>query len=143
MRQDVYKHVIMNKHLNIHSIYDASTGGIFHDTVVNDIDLICWILGEYLTCVAIQASTLTPEIADIGDYDTIVITLNFPSGTLGIIDISHLSTHGYDQRVEVRHTPLPLRHFYIKSVVWLSSSYLVTACKPMQSGVKMQPFLDQ
>lgn len=57
-----------------------------------------------------------PEIADIGDYDTVVITLKFPSGTLGIIDISRLSSHGYDQRVEVRHTPLALRHF-IKSVV--------------------------
>ena len=97
----------MNKHFHIHSIYNASTGGIFHDTAVHDIDLICWILGEYPTCVATQASTLTPEIADIGDYDTVVITLKFPSGTLGIIDISRLSSHGYDQRVEVRHTSCP------------------------------------
>jgi len=106
----------MNKHLNIHSVHNASTGGIFHDTAVHDIDLICWILGEYPTCVATQASTLTPEIADIGDYDTVVITLKFPSGTLGIIDISRLSSHGYDQRVEVRHTSCPPEHF-IKSVV--------------------------
>lgn len=81
---------------------NTSTGGIFHDTAVHDIDLMCWILGEYPTCVATQASTLTPEIADIGDYDTVIITLQFPSGTLGIIDISRLSSHGYDQRVEVR-----------------------------------------
>jgi myo-inositol 2-dehydrogenase/D-chiro-inositol 1-dehydrogenase len=97
----------MNEHLNIHNIYNAPAGGIFHDTAVHDIGLICWILGEYPTCVATQASTLTPEIADIGDYDTVVITLKFPSGTLGIIDISRLSFHGYDQRVEVRHTSCP------------------------------------
>ncbi|PNF29102.1 putative oxidoreductase YrbE [Cryptotermes secundus] len=81
--------------------YLRSSSGIFHDTAVHDIDLICWILGEYPTCVATQASTLTPEIAEIGDYDTVVITLQFPSGTLGIIDISRLSSHGYDQRIEV------------------------------------------
>jgi predicted dehydrogenase len=114
--------VIMNKHLTIHSINNASTGGIFHDTAVHDIDLICWILGEYPTCVTTQASTLTPEIADIGDFDTVIITLKFPSGTLGIIDISRLSSHGYDQRVEVRHnTPVASRHF-IKSAVRLWSS---------------------
>jgi myo-inositol 2-dehydrogenase/D-chiro-inositol 1-dehydrogenase len=82
--------------------YLISTGGIFHDTAVHDIDLMCWILGEYPTRVAAQASTLTPEIANIGDYDTVVITLQFPSGTLGVIDISRLSPYGYDQRVEVR-----------------------------------------
>jgi len=54
---------------------------------------------------------LSPEIADIGDYDTVVITLKFPSGTLGIIDISRLSSHGYDQRVEVRHTSCPQTHY--------------------------------
>lgn len=70
---------------------------------MHDIDLMCWILGEYPTRVAAQASTLTPEIANIGDYDTVVITLQFPSGTLGIIDISRLSSHGYDQRIEVRY----------------------------------------
>lgn len=81
--------------------YLRGSSGIFHDTAVHDIDLICWILGEYPNCVATQASTLIPEIADVGDYDTVIITLKFPSGTLGIIDISRLSSHGYDQRVEV------------------------------------------
>ncbi|XP_069699337.1 myo-inositol 2-dehydrogenase-like [Periplaneta americana] len=81
--------------------YLRTSSGIFHDTAVHDIDLVCWILGEYPTQVATQASSLTPEIADINDYDTVVISLQFPSGTLGIIDISRLSSHGYDQRVEV------------------------------------------
>ena len=93
----------MNKHLNICSIYHASTGGIFHDTAVHAIDLICWILEECPTCVATQASAPTPEIADIVDYDTVVITLKFPNGTLSIIDISRLSSHEYDQHVEVTH----------------------------------------
>jgi predicted dehydrogenase len=44
----------------------------------------------------------TPEIAAIGDYDTVAVVLSFPSGTLGIIDLSRNSTYGYDQRLEVR-----------------------------------------
>jgi len=95
---------------------NMSTGGIFHDTAVHDIDLMCWMLGEYPTCVATQASTLTPEIADIGDYDTVVIMLQFPSGTLGVIDISRLSSHGYDQRVEVR-CPSSSHHLWLHGIL--------------------------
>ena len=78
-------------------------GGIFQDTAVHDIDIMCWILGEYLTCVTAQGSALAPEIAEIGDYDTLFIILKFPSGTLGLIEISRHSSHGYDQRIEVSY----------------------------------------
>ena len=58
------------------------TGGIFHD-----ID-IYGKLGKYPTQVAAQGTALTPEIANIGDYDTVFITLKFPSGSLAVIEIS-------------------------------------------------------
>ena len=76
-------------------------GGVFHDTVVHDIDSMCWILGEYPIRVTAQGSALAPEIAELGDYDTVFVTLKFPSGTLGLIEISRHSCYGYDQRVEV------------------------------------------
>lgn len=55
------------------------------------------------TCsqVAVQAHAHIPEIKAIGDYDTVVMSLHFPSGTLGIVDISRNSSFGYDQRLEV------------------------------------------
>lgn len=41
-----------------------------------------------------------PEIKAINDFDTVVITLYFPSGTIGMIDNSRNSCYGYDQRLE-------------------------------------------
>lgn len=51
--------------------------------------------------VATQAYAHIPEIKAINDYDTVVVTLHFPSGTLGVIDLSRNSPYGYDQRLEV------------------------------------------
>ncbi|KAJ9594221.1 hypothetical protein L9F63_014381 [Diploptera punctata] len=81
--------------------YLRTSSGAFHDTAVHDIDMICWMLGEYPIRVSAQGSAMAPEIAELGDYDTIFITLKFPSGTLGLIEISRHSSHGNDQRVEV------------------------------------------
>ncbi|XP_006618491.1 uncharacterized protein LOC102675776 [Apis dorsata] len=81
--------------------YLRISGGIFHDCMVHDIDIITWVLGEYPVKVATQAYAHIPEIKAINDYDTVVVTLHFPSGTLGVIDLSRNSPYGYDQRLEV------------------------------------------
>ncbi|KAK2576661.1 hypothetical protein KPH14_005323 [Odynerus spinipes] len=80
--------------------YLKSSGGIFHDCMVHDIDMITWILGEYPIKVAVQAYAHIPEIQAINDFDTVVATFHFPSGTLGVIDLSRNSSLGYDQRLE-------------------------------------------
>lgn len=51
--------------------------------------------------VSAQAHAHIPEIKAIGDHDTVVVALYFPSGTLGMVDISRNSSYGYDQRLEV------------------------------------------
>ena len=76
--------------------------GMYHDCGVHDIDLICWVLGEEPVGVMAQGTTMDPEIAAIGDVDTISIILKFPSGVLANIDLSRHSSYGYDQRLEVR-----------------------------------------
>ncbi|KOX73393.1 putative oxidoreductase YrbE [Melipona quadrifasciata] len=81
--------------------YLKISGGIFHDCMVHDFDIITWILGEYPVKVSAQAYAHIPEIKAIGDHDTVVVTLYFPSGTLGMVDISRNSSYGYDQRLEV------------------------------------------
>jgi len=81
--------------------YLKISGGIFHDCAVHDIDMIIWILGEYPIRVAVAATTNIPEIAEIDDFDTVAIVLTFPSGTVGMIDLSRYSNYGYDQRLEV------------------------------------------
>lgn len=42
-----------------------------------------------------------PEIREIKDFDTVGIIFQFPSGTLGMVDISRNAVYGYDQRLEV------------------------------------------
>jgi len=81
--------------------YLKISGGIFHDCGSHDIDLCRWIAGEDPTEVYAAASTFREEIKAIDDYDTIMITLKFPSGAIGSIDLSRKAAYGYDQRMEV------------------------------------------
>jgi myo-inositol 2-dehydrogenase/D-chiro-inositol 1-dehydrogenase len=81
--------------------YLSTSGGIYQDCIVHDIDLICWILGEFPISVTSQAHCFRPEIAAIDDFDTVAVTMKFPSGALGIIDVSRFAVYGYDIRLEV------------------------------------------
>ena len=82
--------------------YAKFSGGMYHNMAIHDIDLLCWMLGEEPVGVFAQGTTFDPEIQSVGDVDTIIITLKFPSGTLAVLDLSRHSSYGYDQRVEVR-----------------------------------------
>ncbi|XP_012265616.2 inositol 2-dehydrogenase-like [Athalia rosae] len=81
--------------------YLKTSGGIFHDCMVHDIDMMTWILGELPTRIVVQAHAHIPEIEEINDYDTVAATFHFPSGTLGMIDLCRSCNYGYDQRLEV------------------------------------------
>jgi len=80
--------------------YLKMSGGIFHDCLVHDIDMITWVVGEYPDKVSVLADANIPEIKAIGDFDTVAVNMHFPSGTLGMIDLSRNSSYGYDQRLE-------------------------------------------
>ena len=77
-------------------------GGFYHDCAVHDIDLVCWIVGEFQSSVFVQAHAHNKDIKEMGDVDTTLITLTFPSGVLASIDLSRNASYGYDQRCEVR-----------------------------------------
>ncbi len=62
--------------------YLKTSGGIFHDCMVHDIDLMSYILGEYPIEVFSYANALIPEIAGIDDFDNIVSTFKFKSGKI-------------------------------------------------------------
>jgi len=81
--------------------YLKISGGIFHDCGSHDIDLCRWILNEDPIQVFAMASAFRKEIADINDFDTVLITLKYPSGAIGSIDLSREAVYGYDQRIEV------------------------------------------
>ncbi|CAH2063355.1 unnamed protein product, partial [Iphiclides podalirius] len=81
--------------------YLRTSGGVFHDCLVHDFDMSCWVLGELPIRVQATASALIPEVKAINDFDTIAFLLTFPSGAIAIGDNSRYSAYGYDQRLEV------------------------------------------
>jgi len=81
--------------------YIKTSCGIFHDCIVHDLDMVCFIQPETPAEVFAWGSTFMAPIREVGDLDTVIVALRFPSGTLATIDISRKSVYGYDQRVEV------------------------------------------
>lgn len=81
--------------------YLKTSGGIFHDCAIHDIDVICWMLDEYPVSVSAQAHAFVSGIRGIDDFDTVGILFKFKSGAIGLIDLSRFSVYGYDQRLEV------------------------------------------
>jgi myo-inositol 2-dehydrogenase/D-chiro-inositol 1-dehydrogenase len=81
--------------------YIRTSGGIFHDCIVHDLDLVRHIAREEPVEVFAFGSSFIPAIRGLGDLDTVLVACRFASGALASIDISRKSAYGYDQRVEV------------------------------------------
>jgi myo-inositol 2-dehydrogenase/D-chiro-inositol 1-dehydrogenase len=81
--------------------YLKISGKIFHDCGSHDFDLCRWITGEDPIEVSSYASAFNPDIKALNDWDTVVVTMKFPSGALGVVDLSRKAAYGYDQRIEV------------------------------------------
>jgi myo-inositol 2-dehydrogenase/D-chiro-inositol 1-dehydrogenase len=76
--------------------------GLFRETMIHDLDVARWLLGEEPIEVYAAASCLTdPRIAEAGSVDTAIVTLRTRSGALCAINNSWRSVYGYDQRAEV------------------------------------------
>jgi myo-inositol 2-dehydrogenase/D-chiro-inositol 1-dehydrogenase len=81
--------------------YVATSGGLFRDMMIHDLDMARFLLGEEPTEVTAIASCLVdPAIGTAGDVDTAVVTLRTASGRLCQISNSRRATYGYDQRIE-------------------------------------------
>lgn len=83
--------------------YIETSGGIFRDMTIHDLDLARFMLGEEVTQVQATGSRLvSPALMEAcGDYDTVVVTLRTASGKQAVITNSREAVYGYDQRVEV------------------------------------------
>lgn len=82
--------------------YVQSSGGLFRDMMIHDLDMARWLLGEEPVEVFATASCLIdPEIGKNGDVDTALVTLRTASGKLCQISNSRRAAYGYDQRLEV------------------------------------------
>jgi myo-inositol 2-dehydrogenase/D-chiro-inositol 1-dehydrogenase len=82
--------------------YLRSSGGIFRDQTIHDFDMARYVTGSEITQVhAMGAVRVDPAIAEVGDYDTVAVTLRHADGCITMIDNSRRAGYGFDQRVEV------------------------------------------
>lgn len=83
--------------------YIETSGGIFRDMTIHDLDLARFMLDEEVTHVtATGARLVAPALMErCGDYDTVTVILTTASGKQAIITNSREAVYGYDQRVEL------------------------------------------
>lgn len=81
--------------------YIRTSGGIFRDMMIHDIDLAIFLSGEYPQEVWATGSAMISKMcADVADYDTTSAILKMPSGAIATHSLSRRSPVGFDQRVE-------------------------------------------
>lgn len=82
--------------------YVRTSGGLFADMMIHDLDMARFLVGSEVTSVyARGAVRISTEIGAAGDVDTATVMLTFANGALGTIENSRQAVYGYDQRVEV------------------------------------------
>jgi myo-inositol 2-dehydrogenase / D-chiro-inositol 1-dehydrogenase len=81
--------------------YVETSGGLFRDMMIHDLDMARFLLGEEPVEVSAIASCLVdPAIGAAGDVDTALVMLRTASRRLCQISNSRRATYGYDQRIE-------------------------------------------
>lgn len=82
--------------------YIETSGGIYADMMIHDLDMARFLLNEEPTEVyAVGSNLVDPAIGEAGDVDTAAVTLKTKSGAICQITCSRRASYGYDQRVEV------------------------------------------
>ncbi|MTH97504.1 inositol 2-dehydrogenase [Roseibium sp. RKSG952] len=90
--------------------YIKTSGGLFRDMMIHDLDMARFILGEEPVQVfAVGAALVDPAIGDAGDVDTAAVTLTTARGRICQISNSRRASYGYDQRLEVHGSKGMLR----------------------------------
>ncbi len=82
--------------------YLRVSGGQFKDQAIHEFDVARWLIGREVEEVYAAGSVLVePAVAEIGDVDTILTTLRYEGGALGMVDNCRQSVYGYDVRAEI------------------------------------------
>jgi myo-inositol 2-dehydrogenase/D-chiro-inositol 1-dehydrogenase len=79
-----------------------SSGGIFLDMNVHDVDLARWFLGAEVESIhAMGGSFVHPEFEAVGDADNTVALARFAGGKMAVISASRTAFHGHDTHTEI------------------------------------------
>lgn len=82
--------------------YLPSSGGIFRDLLIHDLDAVPWLVGEPVVEVYASGSVQVNEaFAEADDVDNAVVLLKFAGGTHAVLSGGRHDPLGYDHRIEV------------------------------------------
>ena len=90
--------------------FAATSGGIFLDMAIHDIDLMRWFLGSEVTEVYAMGATFKhPEFKAAGDDETGVAVFKFENGAMGMTHVGRTAPHGYHVETEIVGTEGSIR----------------------------------
>ncbi len=82
--------------------YVPSSGGLFRDCVIHDLDLIRFVTGREIVRVMASGSNRGEDFfRECGDIDTGSALLVLDDGTLGVVSATRYNAAGYDARLEL------------------------------------------
>jgi myo-inositol 2-dehydrogenase/D-chiro-inositol 1-dehydrogenase len=82
--------------------YLSSSGGIFRDCSVHDIDAVRWVTGREVSEVYATGSNRGASFfSEAGDVDTAAALATLDDGTLALISATRYNAAGYDVRLEL------------------------------------------
>ncbi|KAJ5613823.1 NAD(P)-binding protein [Penicillium herquei] len=84
--------------------YAKTSGGIFVDCSIHDIDLMLWFLGEETKVKSLQAVGVTavhPALQESGDRDNALATVEFEGGKIAALYCSRMMAAGQEDTTEL------------------------------------------
>lgn len=93
---------VCNDHLPPPSEFVATSGGLFRDCLIHDLDAVPWLVNEPVTEVYAAGSVLVDQaFAAASDVDNAVVALRFAGGAHALLSAGRHDPVGYDCRLEV------------------------------------------
>ena len=90
--------------------YSGTSGGIFLDSAIHDIDLMRWFLGSEAAEVYAMGCTFKhPAFQDAGDDETGVAVYKFKNGAMGMVHVGRTAPYGYHIETEIVGTEGTIR----------------------------------
>ena len=90
--------------------FAKTSGGIFLDMAIHDIDLMRWFLGSEATEVYAMGSTFKhPAFKEAGDDETGVAVYKFENGAMGMVHVGRTAPYGYHVETEIVGTEGTIR----------------------------------
>lgn len=90
--------------------FAPTSGGIFIDMAIHDIDLMRWFLGsDPVEVYAAGATFKHPEFKECGDDETGIATYKCANGALGFVHVGRTAPYGYHVETEIVGTEGTLR----------------------------------